>query len=295
MIDTPRSDAGPPAVPTDRLLSISRFSRRSLLSPKALRLYDRLGLLVPHTVDPQTGYRSYRERQLADARLIGLLRRLDMPLARIGEVMAAGETDRAGLLGAWWADAEDRFGRQRELTVWLQNRLTGNERQIDMFEITERDIPEQLVLTEQRHMTVDGLSDWIGGAIGRTWQNGEQYGGISGPILVIFHSKVDEDSDGPVEVCGPISPPPGTDVTHATRIEPAHREAYTRIRKAQVEFPQILTAYDAVEHWVTDNGRQFSGPPREVYFTDFMAAGPDDEVTDIAFPVGEPPEGWRLT
>jgi hypothetical protein len=25
--------------------------------------------------------------------------------------------------------------------------------------------------------------------------------------------------------------------------------------------------------------------PREIYFTDFMNAGPDDEVCDIAFPI----------
>lgn len=64
---------------------------------------------------------------------------------------------------------------------------------------------------------------------------------------------------------------------------------------AQVAFPQILTARDAVERWITDNGRQVGGPPREVSFTDVMAAGPDDEVTDIAFPIGEPPGGWRPT
>ena len=256
---------------------------------KALRLYDRLGLLTPDTVDPDNGYRFYRGSQLETARLIGLLRRLDMPLARVAEVVAAPDADRADVLTAYWVAAEDRFGRQRELMIWLRNRLTGNERQYDMFEVQERDIPDQLVLTAQRRGTVEGLSDWIGATIGQHWRTAEAYGGISGPILVIFHSKVDEDNDGPVEVCGPISPPDGKAIEHPTRIEPAHREAYTRIRKAQVEFPQILTAYDAVGRWIGNNGRTIAGPPREVYFTDFVNAGPEDEVTDIAFPVGEPP------
>lgn len=289
------SSAPPPASPVDELLSISRFSRRSLLSMKALRLYDRLGLLVPHTVDPDSRYRSYRASQLETARLIAMLRRLDMPLAQVAAVVGATPADRADVLTAWWAAAEDRFGRQRELMVWLRNRFTGDERQYDMFEVQERDVPDQFVLTEQRQITVAGLSDWMGAAIGRHWQTAEAYGGIAGPIFVIFHGKVDEDSDGPVKVCGPIDPAAGSTVEHATRVEPAHREAYTRLRKAQVEFPQILTAYDAVERWIAQSGQQRAGPPREVYFTDVMATGPDDEVTDIAFPIGEPPPGWQLT
>jgi DNA-binding transcriptional MerR regulator len=72
-----------------RLLSIGVFARRSRLSPKALRLYDRLGLLTPAHTDRDNGYRHYREGQLAIARLIAMLRRLDMPLAQIATVVAA--------------------------------------------------------------------------------------------------------------------------------------------------------------------------------------------------------------
>ncbi len=66
----------------DPLLTIGVFARRSRLSMKALRLYDRLGLLRPADVDPESGYRRYRESQLVTARLVVMLRRLDMPLHR---------------------------------------------------------------------------------------------------------------------------------------------------------------------------------------------------------------------
>src|SRR5215831_15721980 len=58
-----------------RLLGIGAFARRSRLSVKALRLYDRQGLLTPAAVDPRTGYRRYLESQLLSARLIVLMRR----------------------------------------------------------------------------------------------------------------------------------------------------------------------------------------------------------------------------
>jgi hypothetical protein len=51
-------------------MTIGEFSRRSQLSPKALRLYERLGLLRPVAVDQRNGYRRYHESQLYTARLI---------------------------------------------------------------------------------------------------------------------------------------------------------------------------------------------------------------------------------
>ena len=65
------------------LLPIGAFARATRLSPKALRLYDELGLLPPAYVDPDSGYRFYDPAQLEQARLVAWLRRLGMPLARI--------------------------------------------------------------------------------------------------------------------------------------------------------------------------------------------------------------------
>jgi DNA-binding transcriptional MerR regulator len=269
----------------DALLSIGEFSRRSRLSMKALRLYERRGLLVPATVDEANGYRRYRASQLPTARLIAMLRRLDMPLAEVGAVIAAPEPRAGDLVREYWESTERRVAGQRELARHLQIRLAGAEGSYEMFEVQEREVPEQLLLTEQRHIRVPELSTWMGSAFGRLERSAERFGGITGPALAIFHGEVNDDSDGPVEVAVPIEP--GNDVIDdvGARVEPAHREAYVRINKAMVEYPQILTAYDAVERWVTTNGIAIAGPPREVYFTDFMAAGPNDEVCDIAFPI----------
>lgn len=61
-------------------MTIGEFGERTRLSPKALRLYDQLGLVVPARVDADTGYRLYAEDQVDSAQLVGLFRRLDMPL-----------------------------------------------------------------------------------------------------------------------------------------------------------------------------------------------------------------------
>lgn len=46
------------------MFKISDFSRLSLVSAKALRYYDELGLLKPARVDESTGYRYYAASQL---------------------------------------------------------------------------------------------------------------------------------------------------------------------------------------------------------------------------------------
>jgi DNA-binding transcriptional MerR regulator len=99
----------------DPLLGIGEFSRRSRLSPKALRLYERRGLLVPAHVDADTRYRSYRESQLATARLIAVLRGLDMPLSVVSELVAAPDAERVRVLDEYWAREEARFASQRRL------------------------------------------------------------------------------------------------------------------------------------------------------------------------------------
>jgi DNA-binding transcriptional MerR regulator len=269
---------------TDRLMSIGEFSKRSWLSPKALRLYERLGLLVPAHVGEDNGYRSYRESQLETARLIAMLRRLDMPLTEVARVVAVPGPEAAALIQAFWESTERSIASQRVLAAHLQVQLSGDEGGYEMFEVRERDVPEQLVLTEQRHIRVPELSDWLGSTIGRLVRTAQEHGGVGGDVFVIYHGAVNEDSDGPVEVCVPIvSGHESPDV--AMRREPAHREAYTRITKAQVEFPQILSAYDAVASWIGPHDCSIAGSPREVYFADFDAAGPDDMVCDIAFPV----------
>jgi hypothetical protein len=50
-----------------------------------LRLYERIGLLTPVHVDGN-GYRRYDVSQLSTARLISMLRRLDMPLAQVADI-----------------------------------------------------------------------------------------------------------------------------------------------------------------------------------------------------------------
>lgn len=70
------------------LITVGQFARRVGLTAKALRHYDRVGLLAPAAVDPDTGYRLYSAEQIAPARLVRILRSVDVPLDRVRECLA---------------------------------------------------------------------------------------------------------------------------------------------------------------------------------------------------------------
>ncbi|MGC0383292.1 MerR family transcriptional regulator [Streptomyces sp. SAI-129] len=279
----------------DELLTIGAFAAQARLSAKALRLYDRLGLLAPAHVDEATGYRYYRAGQAERARLVALLRRLDMPLARIAEVVGADGDRAAGLLDVYWADVEARVAGQRTLVAYLRGRLSGRDSEVyGEFVVETVDVPEQVVISETRHTLASELPAWIGASLGRLEEAAGGCGGVTAAPYVVYHSDVSMESDGPAESCVPVadeaaarawSEERGRARQTRVRVEPAGRLAYTRITKAQVAYPQILAAFGAVEEWIAARGLTVAGPCREVYFADWDAAGPEDPVCDVAFPV----------
>jgi serine/threonine protein phosphatase PrpC len=105
------------------LWTIGTFAKASRLSPKALRLYDELGLLTPAQVDPLTGYRFYAPDQLEGARLVAWLRRLGMPLPQIRAVCALEPAAAAKEVSVFWTQVEAETDARRELAAVLIDHL----------------------------------------------------------------------------------------------------------------------------------------------------------------------------
>ncbi|MDX3379111.1 MerR family transcriptional regulator [Streptomyces sp. ME02-6991-2A] len=109
------------------LLTIGMFAKASRLSPKALRLYDELGLLPPARVDPVNGYRLYAPEQLDRARLVAWLRRLGMPLARIQHVCTLEPAAAGQEIQVFWAEVEADTAARRDLASFLIDHLSRKD------------------------------------------------------------------------------------------------------------------------------------------------------------------------
>jgi len=72
------------------MLRIGEFSRLARVSVKALRLYDRLGLLKPVRTDELTGYRHYSSEQLPRLNAILALKELGFSLEQVALLLDEG-------------------------------------------------------------------------------------------------------------------------------------------------------------------------------------------------------------
>ncbi|MGP4015793.1 MerR family transcriptional regulator [Saccharopolyspora sp. 5N708] len=117
-------------------LSIGEFAQASGLTPKALRLYDELGLLPPAAVDPRSGYRSYDRSQLGRARLVAWLRGLGMPLARIRVVCDLPPLAAAAEVASYWRQVEADTAARKELANFLIDQLSRKD--TDMTDVAAR-------------------------------------------------------------------------------------------------------------------------------------------------------------
>lgn len=110
------------------LVTIGEFARLSRLSAKALRRYDELGLLRPALVDPVNGYRYYDPAQVEGAQLVAWLRRIGMPLSRIGRIVALDASAAAVEIRAYWARVEAETAARRDLAMYLVDHLSAEGR-----------------------------------------------------------------------------------------------------------------------------------------------------------------------
>ena len=75
------------------MLKIGEFSKLSHLTVKALRFYEKEGLLIPTFVDPYTGYRYYEASQLYDLSKIISLRQLGLSISNIKEIKSGEDLE----------------------------------------------------------------------------------------------------------------------------------------------------------------------------------------------------------
>jgi DNA-binding transcriptional MerR regulator len=266
-------------------MTIGEFASRTRLTQKALRLYDAQGLLEPAVVDGRNGYRPYSPDQLPRARRISLLRELGVPLARIAQMVDLDGPALSDEVRAYWAQEESQHRARADLARYVINVWKEGTR--PMYTIETRDVDAAKVLSLSKKVKAPDLPTFIPEATSRIFSQIERQGAKpAGPPIVMYHEPTDAESAGLVEACVPLEGSIDPTDDFVVRVEPAHREAFTRIAKGQVVFLTIMQAYDAVAEWVNNNDATITGAPREVYFDPrpWLEMNDADPAADIAFP-----------
>lgn len=166
------------------------------------------------------------------------------------------------------------------------------------MDVQLRDVPEQVVITEQRMVDQAALEKWLPEAMPRVHRAAGaaaastseqpylQRGHLPDePVFIVIYEGNPNEGETAVECCTPLRAGSQAPANAASRTIPAHREAYVRVRKNTVTAGQIGDVYAGIEQWIASNELNIAAAPRETYWTDFFDADGDDEVFDVAFPV----------
>lgn len=249
------------------MIPIGQFAELSRLSLKALRLYGGSGLLRPAHVDPDSGYRYYRLEQLREAMLIRLLRATGMTLEHVREFLAEPGEERLDAHAAALAHEHDE--RLRVLRYVRQ--LMSRKEDVMAYEVKVKKVLAQAYVSRSRRVSIQELEPFIVRTIDELSSEHE----VANDPFTLYHGEVNEDADGPVEVCVPTRQP----VEGGAEL-PAGPVAYTVARGDQTRFPEIIGAYEAVALWVKRHGHALAGSPREIYRREA-----EEPLMEIAWPI----------
>lgn len=119
------------------MLRIGEFSKLSHLTIKALRFYEKEGLLKPVSVDEWTGYRFYEAFQLGDAAKIKSYRQLGLSIEEIKAVLSG-------------FDVKIILQEKKEVLEYRLSMINSFLEDNDMkYQVVEKNIPQQIVYTSE--------------------------------------------------------------------------------------------------------------------------------------------------
>lgn len=241
------------------MFKIGEFSRLTQVTVKALRHYDRLGLLPPAHIDEFTGYRSYSAAQLPRLNRILALKDLGLALEQIGQFLDANLSpdQLRALLTIKQSETRRRLEEEGERLARIEARLRQlSEQAQPRYDVVVKRVPAQRVLSLRQVLPERGA---IGGLFRQLHAYEQRYRFTVTDRLAIWHDReyreAGIDAEAAFVSADPL--PPGGAVRE--RELPTATMACT-VHSGPTE--TIGEACMALLSWIETNGYQIAGPER---------------------------------
>ncbi|MEC0226604.1 MerR family transcriptional regulator [Paenibacillus alba] len=273
--------------------SVGQTARICQTSIQTLHFYDKIGLVKPHRVDHQNGYRYYSSQDILAVKIVQDLQGMQFTLEQIGqmfkdnnmasipELMSAKKAEAQAAIRSLESVVESIDERLRDLEIHHQLRKA--------FEHTEyylelKTYPDRYIAFERKNDVCGMESSVIRfmALLDRVKEHGLT---VDGHIWTIYHEDLltFDRNDSDIEVCVPLL---------ASEIEPS----FTRwlpggeyISAVYAGFPDEETCkglYKRLREWMIMNGYEENGPVLERYLIDFThMRNTDDFIVDLQIPV----------
>jgi DNA-binding transcriptional MerR regulator len=264
------------------LLAIGDFARATHLSVKTLRRYHDLGLLVPATVDPRSGYRRYSTEQIPIGHVVRRFRDLDMPLERIRAVLDARDLPtRNRLIAQHLGRLEDALNRTHAAVASLRDLLQGPPPAAAIRHRSEAALPT--VAVSETVLAAD-LSAWFPRALDELHATlAAQRVEAAGPAGAVVSDEFFADERGEITVYLPID----------RRVRPVGRAGPLTLPPVELavlvhagSHADIDRSYGVLAAHVAHGALAVGGPLRECYLVGrHETTATADWRTEIGWPV----------
>ena len=267
------------------MFKIGEFSHIGRVSTRLLRYYDKLGLLAPGFVDPQTSYRYYTVDQLPRLNRILALKELGFSLDEVESMIDTNMS--ADQLRAMLTLKASELAREIE-TQELRMRFIGSridqiEAGDDQFDFMTKHVEAQPFISLRSRF--DALPDVIAFS-GRILESAAKFAHeLPSPALLALWPNDWAETDIDVEI-GLLGGVITTDfeVEAGRSLTPRTLPAVDVLSTVRVGLPELaLGLYAAAGRWIEANDATMTGPIREVIM---QRPGPGIEaVVEVQFPV----------
>ena len=265
------------------MFRIGTFSKFTCITIKALRYYDKIGLLKPIHIDPETRYRTYSADQMIIANQITTLKSLGFSLQEIDAVICHGEsiTER---LKQKHRECSLALHKQEQQLGKLEQLLTSSQEEtMNTMNVTRKQIPAQQVLTLRK--VIERYE-----AQGELWTSLHAYmeanhAHDAGACFTVDYNDGYKERDVDLMVCQVIDHklPDQGDIRFITL---PGGEFASMIHKGSYE--GLHQAYQTLLRWIEEQNLVIVGPDREIYHENMgTTQNPEEFVTELLIPIKE--------
>jgi DNA-binding transcriptional MerR regulator len=267
---------------------IGDFSRIARVSSRLLRFYDEIGLLKPIHADPNTGYRFYSAKQLAELNRIIVLKDLGFSLEEIGPVLKnqVNAAELRGMLLMRRHDAERALASEAQKLRQIEMRIAQIETEGQLTDdVLVRVEPARRLLSLRRVVSsfgeARGLITLLKEQVRAIYRQGH-----AGQLVAVGHSQDFEADHIDLELGITLDANEAPDMPVGSLLSirelPAARMAIC-VRVGLPEDAHLVTA--KIGRFVEVNGDMLEGPSREVFLQPPRLDRMHEAIVEMQFPI----------
>jgi len=262
------------------LMPIGKFSKSCRLSIKALRHYDREGLLKPAVIDPQSSYRYYSHEQAPKAIMIAMLRSLDISIPQIRVIMESDKTQLQNILNGEQQRMEMELTRRRQALNSIQRIAQAGE--LNPYNITIRHEPDYTICQKSCQTTTENMIKDSTHLIYLLLEELEKAERTYEHPVMCINENPDKNEQISVHACvGMRKPYPQLKKSKITIIT-GGPTAWLQHRGS---YQELGIAYHSLFAWTQERGHEQRAAMREIYLNDPADTPEEELITEVLLPI----------